>query len=399
MEYELKLEKSPRSPRYAKDRMTPESKSKKSLSILKSPQTTTNHKDIFIFSDPSLTKSEVATVPLLSSRLTASKISRRIPTEPCQTIQIDDIDSLLTDYLYCPIDWSNSSPEIIALALDTKVLFIFPARSKRAVFRCHSADAISLRFNQTGKTIALGSILGTVRLFDIETEEPISSFNHVARPALSIDILSKTDVFVSAHQSGQFVISDFRADSQNQGSIIRKVDEICYRAIFSPDNSKLAISHSENSISIFDLRQLDKPITKNDSHCSGIHAMAWSPHEPDLIATGGGQFDKTIKIWNTQTGKVLREVSTESQVCNLFWSKTSNELISTQGYPISNNNVMFWNGSDLKLTGIIKGHNDRVMYAALSPDEATFATTTDKDPFRIWDIRQTIHEKRLQSLR
>lgn len=397
MEYELKLEKSARSPRHFDDRITLRSKKKSPLkNIMFSPKSPKSI-DKTTLIDPTLFQSNIICPTLLVNPLIRSQVRRRMPNQPFSTIQIDDVDTILTDYLYCPMDWSYLSHDIIGLALDTKVIFINPNQATKSTFHCYSADAISLRFNYDGRKIALGSLLGTVRLFDVETEDPICNCNKDDSATYSIDSESKHDVFLSAHSNGVFVITDFRA--KNNESILKKIDTRCIRAVFSPDETKIAVSHGGKSVSIFDIRNLEKPIVTNQSHASLVHSISWSPRDPNLIATAGGQYDQSIKIWNTQTGQIQKEVNVGAQICNMFWSKTDNEIITTQGYPTNYSSVMVWNESDLKLTGSIKGHNDRVIYAAISPNQTTLATVTERDPLQLWDLKQKINNGKQQILR
>ena len=64
-----------------------------------------------------------------------------------------------------------------------------------------------------------------------------------------------------------------------------------------------------------------------------MKAIAWSPHQRGLLASGGGAEDRCIRFWNTASNanRALRCVDTGSQVCNLVWSKNVNELVSSQG--------------------------------------------------------------------
>jgi cell division cycle 20-like protein 1 (cofactor of APC complex) len=68
--------------------------------------------------------------------------------------------------------------------------------------------------------------------------------------------------------------------------------------------------------------------------------MAWSPHQHGLLASGGGTADRTIRFWNTLTGSAINTIDAGSQVCNLMFSKTVNELVSTHGY--SQNEINIW---------------------------------------------------------
>jgi cell division cycle 20-like protein 1 (cofactor of APC complex) len=82
------------------------------------------------------------------------------------------------------------------------------------------------------------------------------------------------------------------------------------------------------------------PISKFNQHSAAVKALAWSPHTHGILASGGGSADRTIKFWNTLDGTMLDSIDTGSQVCNLMFSKTTKELVSTHGY--SNNEIIVW---------------------------------------------------------
>ena len=69
-------------------------------------------------------------------------------------------------------------------------------------------------------------------------------------------------------------------------------------------------------------------------HLAAVKAIAWSPHQHGLLASGGGTADRCIRFWNTLTGQPLNSVDTGSQVCNLAWSKHDNELVSESHFQL-----------------------------------------------------------------
>lgn len=68
-------------------------------------------------------------------------------------------------------------------------------------------------------------------------------------------------------------------------------------------------------------------------HLAAVKAIAWSPHQHGLLASGGGTADRCLRFWNTLTGQALQSTDTGSQVCNLAWSKHANELVRTHTHP------------------------------------------------------------------
>lgn len=47
---------------------------------------------------------------------------------------------------------------------------------------------------------------------------------------------------------------------------------------------------------------------------AAVKAIAWCPHQPNLIASGGGTADRHIRFWNSATGACIGERDTKSQV-------------------------------------------------------------------------------------
>ena len=60
---------------------------------------------------------------------------------------------------------------------------------------------------------------------------------------------------------------------------------------------------------------LQNPVhTHPDLTYTYFQAVAWCPWDRNMIATGGGSSDKTIRFWNVSTGKCTKVVETKSQV-------------------------------------------------------------------------------------
>ena len=64
------------------------------------------------------------------------------------------------------------------------------------------------------------------------------------------------------------------------------------------------------------------------------------PWQPNILASGGGTADRTIRIWNCNNGTLMNTVDTKSQVCSLVWANEYKELVSAHGY--ANNEVTIW---------------------------------------------------------
>jgi cell division cycle 20-like protein 1 (cofactor of APC complex) len=80
----------------------------------------------------------------------------------------------------------------------------------------------------------------------------------------------------------------------------------------------------------------------------------------------------------------LENIETESQVCNLAFSKISNQFVSTHGY--SDNLILVWDYERLDVISIFKGHRDRVIYMSTSPDGKKIVTGAGDETVRFWNV-------------
>ena len=64
--------------------------------------------------------------------------------------------------------------------------------------------------------------------------------------------------------------------------------------------------------------------------------------------------------------KCIKSTDSGSQVCNMTFSTSTNELVSTHGYSL--NSIVVWNAKSMQKIATLQGHSYRVLYLAKSPD-------------------------------
>lgn len=65
-------------------------------------------------------------------------------------------------------------------------------------------------------------------------------------------------------------------------------------------------------------------------------------------------------IWNTSNSVPIVPSPHLLQVCNLAWSRSTNEVVSTHGY--SQNQIILWRYPSLTQVARLTGHTTRVLY-------------------------------------
>eukprot|EP01139_Manchomonas_bermudensis_P024478 Amastigsp_a842759_29.p1 type:complete len:234 gc:universal Amastigsp_a842759_29:724-23(-) len=175
---------------------------------------------------------------------------------------------------------------------------------------------------------------------------------------------------------------DVRAHEQIGYKLVGHKQEVCGLK-WSPDETQLASGGNDNKLLIWAASGVS-PLLRFAEHSAAVKAIAWSPHQHGLLASGGGTADRHIRFWSTATGAALNAVDTGSQVCNLVWSKNVNEIVSTHGY--SQNQIVVWRYPTMAPLATLTGHTMRVLYLAISPDGQTIVTGAGDETLRFWNV-------------
>ena len=111
-----------------------------------------------------------------------------------------------------------------------------------------------------------------------------------------------------------------------------------------------------------------------------LHRCVW---QSNLLATGGGQSDPTIKIWNVDNRKELCNVDTGSSVTGVRWSEESKELVSSHGEPSFE--LTLWKYPSMTKIVDLRGHTDRILAIAKSANNQYIATLGADETLRLWN--------------
>ena len=297
--------------------------------------------------------------------------------------------------------------------------------------------------------MAVGTLAGRLHIYDASTLTLQRTYNNAH--ALRVGALAWNAHVLSSGSRDRLVLHrDVRVASQKpfrRGQGHRQ--EVCglkWSGDGGPGNASLASGGNDNKVCIWDLRGTrrgrfggsttsltagvgsgpggsigsgtgvgssttagfedggDVPLWKFHEHTAAVKALAWDPHIAGVLATGGGTQDKHIRFWNVVTGAMLNELDTGSQVrsassllplsnslsvqvCNLIWSLTSHELVSTHGFSstTAQNQICIWKYPTLNMVASLTGHTNRVLYLAMSPDGETIVTGAGDETLRFWN--------------
>mmetsp|Transcript_349 Transcript_349/g.1202 ORF Transcript_349/g.1202 Transcript_349/m.1202 type:complete len:464 (-) Transcript_349:46-1437(-) len=311
---------------------------------------------------------------------------RHVPT---RAYRILDAPQIRDDFYLNVLDWGSQN--LIAAGLGDGVYIRNQGTNNVSLLTSLGPDRVaSVKWAADGNHLAVGTLCSDVQLWDVEAGVMIRQCSghrdRVGIMAWSGDLLS------TGSRDGRVLHRDVRepADwtfrSENHGG------EVCGLA-WSPDQQHLASGSNDGDVRLWSIDGLHKkrPRLKLAAHHSAaVRAIAWSPHQRGLLATGGGVSDQVIRFWNALTDTPGKSMSAGSQVCNLHWARNANEVVSTHGY--SNNEIIVWRYPCLTRIASLRGHAARVLHLAASPDGRCLVTGAADETLRFWEVfppRQT----------
>jgi len=325
-----------------------------------------------------------------------AKVNRHIPLEPKFVL---DAPGLRPDYYSNPLDWS-AEQNVLSLAL-TADLYLWKAESGTTeqleltnVCNESANQYISavkfIKNNSSQSTLALGTSTSDIYIYDILTGKKLRKMSSHENKINALDWCNH--ILTSSANDGSIHNHDVRKKEHHVGSFLHKQHKSAIPGLtWNSTGSYLATGSNDDLACIWDVRNISelnnaKPIHNLTSHLACVKAVAWNPRHSNVLATGGGTADRTIKIWNAITGNETSSIKTNSQVCSILFSKDYDEFISSHGYKM--NQLSIWSYPAGKKIVELYGHEERVLHLTGSPDGSTICSASEDETLRFWSVFQ-----------
>ncbi|KND88498.1 Fizzy-like protein [Tolypocladium ophioglossoides CBS 100239] len=290
-----------------------------------------------------------------------------------------DAPELADDFYLNLVDWGSAN--VLGVGLGSSV-YMWNAQTSKVNKLCTLEDdtVTSVSWIQEGTHLAIGTGKGLVQIWDAEKTRRLRTMTgHTARVG---SLAWNTHILTSGSRDRLIYHRDVRAPDQWLRKLVGHKQEVCGLK-WNCEDGQLASGGNDNKLMVWD-KLSETPLWKFSDHTAAVKAIAWSPHQRGLLASGGGTADRRIIFHDTVKGSVINEIDTGSQVCNLAWSKNSNEIVSTHGY--SQNQIVVWKYPSMTQVASLTGHTYRVLYLAMSPDGRVVVTGAGDETLRFWSV-------------
>ncbi|OBT74995.1 hypothetical protein VF21_06294 [Pseudogymnoascus sp. 05NY08] len=316
--------------------------------------------------------------PLKPASSTTAQFRRRVATAPERVL---DAPGLVDDYYLNLLDWSSNNQ--VAIGLERNV-YVWSAESGTVSSLLETSPdtyVSSVKWSGDGAYVGVGLGTGEVQIWDVEEGTKLRSM-HGHDTRVGVMGWNKHTLSTGA-RSGLVFNHDVRIAQHKTAELVSHTSEVCgleWRA----DGAQLATGGNDNLVSIWDARSLSVPKFTKTNHKAAVKAISWCPWQPNLLATGGGSYDRHIHFWNSTSGARVNSIDTGSQVTSLRWSPHYREIVSTSGFP--DNSLSIWSYPTLVRNVEIPAHETRVLHSCLSPDGQMLATAAADESLKFWKV-------------
>lgn len=221
---------------------------------------------------------------------------RKVSKTPFKVL---DAPNLQDDFYLNLIDWSKNN--ILAVALGSAV-YLWNASTSRVnkLFELPINEMVtSVAWSSNSQHLSIGSSTGVVQLWDCS--KPVLDrklYGHTGR--VGSMSWNSHNILATGSKDLSIMQRDLRDSSGASHLFLSHKQEVCGLK-WSFDGQQLASGGNDNRVFIWNMHS-QTPIYSFTKHTAAVKALAWSPHQYGLLATGGGTADRSIRFWSTMTG-------------------------------------------------------------------------------------------------
>jgi len=158
---------------------------------------------------------------------------------------------------------------------------------------------------------------------------------------------------------------------------------------FSPDGKTVISGSDDKTLRLWNV-QSGKTLKVFRGHEGYVGCVSFSPDGKTVIS---GSDDNTLKLWNVQSGKTLKVFRGHEKYVGFVSFSPDGKTVISGG---SDNTLRLWDVQSGKTLKVFRGHEKYVGCVSFSPDGKTVISGGSDNTLRLWDVKK---EKTLKVFR
>jgi WD40 repeat protein/serine/threonine protein kinase len=255
----------------------------------------------------------------------------------------------------------------------------------------HTSLISGLSFSPEGRFLASSSFDGQVRIWDVASGNEIALITghdgQVYNVALSPDGRQLATVDPEAVRIWDLTSlynrnsDESRSIELSEPAVIQATPDVANTVIFSPDGQRVAALISGLAILVWDAN-LGEQVLEIPEVSDFVSGIAFSPNGEYLAGSAGGG---GVALWNADTGEQVRILPETVPITGVAFSKDGRTLAAAA----KNGMVTLWDMESSEQTISILGQPTGFNFMALSPDGQRVAAGNGPASTSVWDVGPT----------
>ena len=183
-----------------------------------------------------------------------------------------------------------------------------------------------VKWDRKGDLIAIGNSTGNITLIDFEKKKKVLELKNHKKRVGAISIYK--NLLISGSMDKKINLYDLRISGRPIKVYKNHNQEICGLK-WSKNGEFFASGGNDNKLFVF-TPNMKIPIFKY-KHKAAVKSISWSPIYNNLLISGSGTADRSIRLFDIKKNILIKEKNTEAQICNLSFTKMEKKLLAHMG--------------------------------------------------------------------
>jgi WD40 repeat protein len=248
-----------------------------------------------------------------------------------------------------------------------------PSKDARKVLNNWYTCAV---FNKDGKVLYTGGTDSIIRLWDVDTGQPIGTFKGHNDEIRALVFNASGNMLASASSDHTVRLWHFNIVSQARDFLGH--DGSIWTATFSPDGQRIVSASADKTVRIWDMTR-GKVLRTLTGHQAGVTAALYSPEGKHIVSAGG---ERTLNLWNAESGDLVRTFQGHLGTVTTVAFNAGGGKIASGG---ADKLVKIWDAqSGKELVGIAVP--SIVTVVAFTPDDKQIIVGSADQMLRLFDV-------------